>query len=306
MHNKSAFHQGSNGRFEKKHYILSPVSIIIPFRAYCSRSRDLLRLRRLLIAVPSELEIVVADDSSNENIRQLVCRLVKSRTNSIYVNCFAEHDSIFSIGKLRDAGAKAATAKVVLFHDVDFIAANHIYRKIAFGMLLEQLDKKGNSAFCCIPVLFTSPAGWPLRRLLKFTLMSSVGRKYLRSPIGLWAGRLVLGSSAILVNRVHYLDIGGHSNIFGGHGAEDFELLNRLSAVYRIGKRPKNYPQDCGTLGFESSGFREYFSRYGRQAAAQNIILLHQWHPRRKQDKKYVQARGENFQRLYAVLSKEH
>lgn len=306
MHNKSAFRQGSNGRWEQIHRVPSPVSLVIPFRAYCFRSRDLLRLRRLLIAVPNELEIVVADDSSNANIRQLVCRLVESRKNSIYLNCFDEHASIFSIGKLRDAGAKAATAKLILFHDVDFIAANHIYSKIGFGMLLEQLHKNENCAFCCIPVLFTSPAGWPLRRLLRFALRSSIGRKYLRSPIGLWAGRLVLGSSAILVNRMHYLDIGGHSNIFKGHGAEDFELLNRLSAIYRIGERPDNYPQDCGTLGFESCGFREYFSRYGRQAAAENIFLIHQWHPRRKQDKSYVQARRKNFQRLYSVLTKEN
>jgi predicted glycosyltransferase involved in capsule biosynthesis len=306
MHNKSAFNKGSIGRLEQMHRVQPPVSFIVPFRAYCSRSRDLLRLRRLLITVPSELEIVVADDSSSENIRQLVCRLVESRINSIYLNCFVEHDSIFSIGKLRDAGAKAATAKLILFHDVDFIATNHIYSKIAFGTLLGGLHKNGNCAFCCIPVLFTSPAGWPLRRLLQFTLRSSIGRKHLRSPIGLWAGRLVLGSSAILVNRMHYLDIGGHSNIFKGHGAEDFELLNRLSAIYRIGERSDNYPQDCGTLGFESSGFREYFSRYGRQAAAQNIILIHQWHPRRKEDKSYVQARRKNFQRLYSVLSKEH
>jgi predicted glycosyltransferase involved in capsule biosynthesis len=252
--------------------------VVVPLRVFSPRDRDLFRLRRLLKTVPEGIDVVVADDSPCHDMRNLVAAHVLARRSGRYVNCFANDGAVFSIGKLRDAGVRAASTDYVLLHDVDFIAPEGIYAVIASHEF--QTEALGDSiqSFCCIPVFFTSPVGWQLRLILRCGMRFGLIQSYLRSLFGLWLGRLVLGSSALLIRRSYYLELGGHSNEFIGHGAEDFEFLHRLSMLYPMGSRPLDYTIDCGTLGFEEKGFREYFSRYGRYSLEHNIVLFHLIH----------------------------
>lgn len=281
----------------------STLSLVIPLRVHSSRSRDIRRLRRLLKTIPVAIEVVVADDSPSVQTRNLIQKLTKSREASIYVDCFSSDGAVFSIGKLRDAGATAASGQHILLHDVDFSAPASTYILIASQKFRSKIFEKSEKAFCLIPVFFTSPAGLLLRHPTRLLLRFKYMQTYARTAAGAWLGRLVLGSSALLIRRSHYLDAGGHSKAFKGHGAEDFELLHRLSSAYPRGKRPSDYTFDCGPQGFEAKGFREYFSRYGRIALTINIYLIHLWHPRRKQDPSYTNASKGNFKRLYSILS---
>src|SRR5690606_38667544 len=100
--------------------------------------------------------------------------------------------------------------------------------------------------FACIPVLFLTERGTALYRrsvtegtplLSEFTIESiEKNTEVIAFPS--------YGSSAILVNRQHYMAIGGHHHSFKGHGAEDFELLHRLSSLAPWGERPEDYYSD--------------------------------------------------------------
>jgi predicted glycosyltransferase involved in capsule biosynthesis len=279
------------------------LSLVIPLRVHSRHSRDIRRLRRLLKTIPAEIEVVVADDSPSFQTRNLVAQLTKCRDKSMHVECFGKDGEPFSVGRLRDAGVAASRGQYILLHDVDFSAPESTYTLIASKDFRSRVFGNSDRAFCCIPVFFTSPAGWlfryPTRLLLRFRFMQT----YTRTTAGAWLGRLVLGSSALLIRRSHYLDAGGHSKAFKGHGAEDFEFLHRLSNAFPKGKRSSDYTIDCGPKGFETKGFREYFSRYGQLAMSMNIFFIHRWHPRRREDPSYINARKGNFETLYAVLS---
>jgi hypothetical protein len=281
------------------------LSLVVPLRAFSEYDRDIVRLRRLLKTTPAGVEVVVADDSPSLQVRSLVAELTNAREASKYVDFFTNEDAIFSIGRLRDAGVAASSGQFILLHDVDFNAPEYTYTSIASQDFRSQIFGSSDQDFCCIPVFFTSPAGWLLRHPTRFMLRFKFMQDYTRTLAGLWLGRLVLGSSALLIRRSHYIDAGGHSKAFNGHGGEDFEFLHRLSNAYPKGKRPTDYAFDCGPLGFEAKGFREYFSRYGQPTLAMNILLFHQWHPRRKQEPSYRNARKGNFERLYSMLTIE-
>ena len=115
-------------------------------------------------------------------------------------------------------------------------------------------------------------------------------------------GRLVLGSSAILTRRTTLIDSGGHSEAFEGHGAEDFELLHRLSTAYPLGERPPDYAEDCGSAARPLTGFRAYFAQYGQAALAEGVFLYHPWHKSRHEDAQYWGLRKDNFARLKCCM----
>ena len=122
-----------------------------------------------------------------------------------------------------------------------------------------------------------------------------------RAPAAL-ADRVVLGSSAIAIRREALLDSGGHCGQFSGHGAEDFELMHRLSARYPQGGRPQDYLTDFGSRLAAERGFRAYFARYARAPLAEGLMLAHQWHPPRRADPRYHAARDRNFARLREAM----
>jgi predicted glycosyltransferase involved in capsule biosynthesis len=72
------------------------------------------------------------------------------------------------------------------------------------------------------------------------------------------------GSSAMVVNKHHYLAIGGHSREFYGHGAEDYDVLHRLSSYYSKGPKTADYYNNTKSNSIDNyHGFRAYFALYG-------------------------------------------
>jgi predicted glycosyltransferase involved in capsule biosynthesis len=115
----------------------------------------------------------------------------------------------------------------------------------------------------------------------------------------------VLASSAIVVHRRTLLAHGGHDPAFTGHGAEDFELMHRLSQSRPRGQRPSDYHVDYGARRADEGGFRAYFARYAEPLRDRGIHLAHAWHPPRREDPRYYEARRRNFALLRERLASE-
>jgi predicted glycosyltransferase involved in capsule biosynthesis len=269
------------------------VAIVIPLRAAPGQARDIRRLARLLAAATPALPAVVADDTADEAQRDRIARVVARFPGVRHVRCAETASEPFSIGKLRDRGAAAADGTTVMFHDVDFLAPTEVYRRLA-DLAPAEAARRG---FFCVPVAFLTPFGALAFQLRRNAVWRRLARAAERPPRSL-AGRIVLGSSAIVVDRRRLEAVGGHDPAYVGHGAEDFDLMHRLSEAGGGASPPEDYACDYGARHATRGGFRAAFAAHGRPALAQGLLLVHQWHPRRELDARYYAARSQNFERL--------
>jgi predicted glycosyltransferase involved in capsule biosynthesis len=276
------------------------LTLVVPLRVKADQRRDLRRLARLLATTPPEGAIVVSDDTPDPEAAQRVGKLVNGRAGARHVHNPRQNDGPFSIGRQRDLGAQAATDGLIMFHDVDFHAPMAVYRRLA-SHAHEVLERGGPGAFFCVPVFFLTPVGsaaYDVAPARFLSAMLATGER----PKRLLADRVVLGSSAIVLTRETLISSGGHDDAFIGHGAEDFDLMHRLSLRYGIGPRPIDYHADYGSRAAQRGGFRSYFARYGRSALDHGLALVHRWHPPRRTDARYHAARAANFNRLRETL----
>ncbi|WP_157958264.1 glycosyltransferase [Salinicola sp. CR57] len=281
-------------------------SIILPIRALEPNQREIERLERLMVTIPSSYEIVVVDDGSSHAVgRYLWSRLSdwKNYRQALQLRRIRTGHRRFSLARARNHGAKYAKAPVVIFHDVDFIGAASVYERI-FKYIREVDLVNRPENFFCIPVAFLNEMGTQ-------DFMTSLNREQ-----EAWCFRtrkswpfdcinfLVQGSSCMVLNRRDLLDMGGHDQGFSGHGAEDFELLHRLSTRFPIATRPPEYSRNMGSGNIsEYRGFRAYFALYGEQARRKGCTLVHLWHPKRK-EKGYYRHK-QNFKKLQKILQSD-
>jgi predicted glycosyltransferase involved in capsule biosynthesis len=276
------------------------LTIVTPIRLTTHRRRSALRrLSLLLTALPREIGAVIVDDSADPRDRAAVAEVVKAHPNARHLLHPESAGAPFSVGRLRDAGAEAAPDGLVMFHDVDFFAPQSLYRRLAAHLDAIALAKSPN-AFACVPVAFLSQFGSRLARMAPGSVWPALSRPRARR-LGI-VDRIVLGSSAIVLHRRTLLDGCGHDETFSGHGAEDFELMHRLSLAYPKGARPADFHVDYGSRAADTGGFRAYFGGYGAPLLAEGLYLAHDWHPPRREDPRYYAARQDNFARFNRLI----
>lgn len=271
------------------------LDLVVPLRLREDASWQQRRLVRLLRFVPQECSVIVVDDSCSRAVRTHTRRLLARFSHAHYVFNATSVDAPFSVGKLRDRGTQEARGPLVLFHDLDFSAPPSFYRRL--GRWTRRRDFYENkNAFACVPVAFLTKWGNRLYQAAPHPFWWGASKRRLPAWNKL-VHRVVLGSSAILAHRNRLLELGGHSDSFVGHGAEDFELLHRLSLTYPNGERPDDYEVDYGSRQAHK-GFRGYFGRYAKPLTQESLMLMHQWHPPRTADSRYYAYREENFRLL--------
>lgn len=268
------------------------ITLVVPLRIDHTPRRALRRLAGLLAAAPSEFPVIVVDDTASPARRAETAAIIGRFPHARHLHHAATAQEPFSIGRLRDAGAEAAPDGPVLFHDVDFFAPGAVYRRLAAYWRDGGLGQT-EGAFVCAPVAFLTRLGTRVARAAPRVFWPSLARPGARRS-GL-VDRVVAGSSAMLMERRTLIEAGGHDPAFRGHGAEDFDLMHRLSLRFPRGPRPPDYALDFGSRNTESRGFRAYFARYGAPLLENGICLAHAWHPPRREDARYYGARGENF-----------
>ena len=120
---------------------------------------------------------------------------------------------------------------------------------------------------------------------------------------------IALSTCCLLLQRSHFLKLGGFNDSYRGHGCEDFDLVHKLCALYPKYKRQDDYYRDDKQrFPANYKGFRHYFSFYTLENLLTGNFVLHQWHPRppiayhkqREANEHLLQTEMRNFDRLYA------
>lgn len=279
-------------------------SIIIPIRASAVGQRELSRLETQLSCLPNGYEVIIVNDGSPKAVGQWIDQLVAQQhqlTRPIKSIHLRTRFKKFSLARARNRGAETANTPVVLFHDVDFLATTAVYERLLSYISQQQLAEKPENFFC-VPVAFlTETATNHFMQAFEKGQEAWCFRDRQLLPIENLQF-LVQGSSCIVMNRDDLLSIGGHDEGFKGHGAEDFELLHRLSCRFPIAEKPPEYERNMGSGTVkEYRGFRAYFALYGEQCRKAGCTLVHLWHPKRKGFGYY--RHKQNFKRLQQIMA---
>jgi len=260
---------------------LSPkLSVIIPFRYDSSMPYLANRLKDLCNSLPTNenIEILVVDSGSNHNeslVIQDICR--SSFVRYIY------HQSIgraFSIGEARDFGVSNANGDAVTFLDVDLRFPQSFWTRLLSFMESYGVPRNKKSFFT-IPCLYLTKEG--TEEFITRQDDSRYNEALLKWLYGdkEYTQNLSPCSSVMIVNRLHYMSIGGHRSGFSGHGYEDFELIHRLLVEEGRVPRAPDYYWDAKQWDNPTyRGFRSQFSILGRPALLANLFVVHLWHPR--------------------------
>lgn len=259
------------------------ITVIIPLRITEGLYQAQERLSRIIENIPSgKFNILIVNYGTPKKFSYILSGL-KSYSH-LKILDFDTGSQIFSIGHARDLGVQYAEDNVVLFNDIDFFGNKDMYERIHAEVLARDMVNSIYDFFC-VPVFFLTENG------TEDTLSSShysecsensyIHRKIYESHKD-FVEFPAYGSSAMVVNKHHYLAIGGHSREFYGHGAEDYDVLHRLSSYYSKGPRTADYYNNTKSNRIDNyHGFRAYFALYGIDVFNRGIFFQHLWHPMR-------------------------
>lgn len=262
---------------------MTKLSVIIPFRCENESTHYLVdRLEDLLSTFPKDLplEFMVVDSGSTLDYRKQ-CQKICNDHGVVYIY----HDTYgkpFSIGACRDFGVQHATGKAVSFLDIDLRVAPDFWERVLVLMETWGISRYKKS-FLAIPCMYLTQEGTV--EFLKADERLKFADFYLRYLQGdkIAIENMALCSSVMIVDRVHYLSVGGHDLEFRGHGYEDFELYHRLLCEEGIIPKTDDYYLDQKTWDtYSYRGFRSHLSMIARPAMMMNLFVVHLWHPRPK------------------------
>lgn len=277
------------------------LSVIIPFRCENFASDYLyVRLKELLAIIPQhgEIEFLVVDSGSLPEYSEKLRKLCEEKSVTyIYQDTVGKP---FSLGGCRDYGVQYSKGNAISFLDVDLRMPSSFWNG-----LLQLMDNWGISkykkSFLAVPCLYLTQEG------TENFLLDESDNKYNQLYLEYLQGKMeniesfANCSSVMVVDRLHYLSIGGHNPEFNGHGYEDFELYHRLMVEENIIPRAHNYLKDTRTWNtYTYNGFRSQMSIIARPALALNLMVFHLWHPRPKQSSFYNPKKlAENRERIF-------
>ena len=274
------------------------ISVIIPF---CD-DPDLPHLRARLDEICEELsslssaEILVAEGIANK-----AHEAPPWKWQSIRHLQFPNDAEAFSIAAARNLGAQQAVGRLLVFLDVDLRVAPDFWQRLVQFCRASGVGEFKKRYFC-VPCLYLTESGTEeFVRAAPDTRTMAVLLRWLHGDTS--AVRLMAPcSSFVVVDRLHYLALGGHDGEFVGHGFEDFDLHHRLASEASVLVRPEDYYRDY--LDWENPeyrGFRSMFSLVGRCALFTNLVAVHMWHSRPKH-LAFYRAKEDNQTRLEKAM----
>ena len=258
------------------------ITVVIPLRITPDVYQAKERLDTIVSNIPCDKFNIIIVDYGTERIYSDVFSNIIN--NNVKVIRYESEDRIFSIGHARDIGVQNAEDEIVIFNDIDFYANSNMYHKI-YNEVLSRDMVNNRYEFFCVPVFFLTENGTrELNESKHFDddVFNSRMHRKITELHNDFVEFPAYGSSAIVVNKYHYLSIGGHCREFYGHGAEDYDVLHRLSSYYVKGPRTVNYYENTKNNDIANyKGFRAYFSLYGIDVFSRAIYFQHLWHPKR-------------------------
>ncbi|MBD3843835.1 MAG: hypothetical protein IE909_18555, partial [Campylobacterales bacterium] len=176
---------------------------------------------------------------------------------------------------------ESSTKEYLFFFDVDLAFSENF-----FALLLDKLDKeliKNNKKFLMLPCLYLSKKG---TAFFEHAESNQIALDHLRESFLLGENnlveRLAVNTSAILLKKEYFIEIGKFSENFFGHGGEDFELLHRLVAnsPYALQNKDKYYIDKVEQFPANYTGFRQYMAYYSLPYLFSDLLIVHKWHER--------------------------
>lgn len=279
------------------------LSVIFPVRVSSNRQYILDNIERIFSIKKSipEIEYILVDSGSivyfSEKIEELC---LQYQVQYIYQDTRSQ---VFSIGCARDFGAQIANGDCILFLDVD-----SVFDGMFFDRILQEIESRELTTnvtdYFCIPCFYLDEQ-YSNTFLSDGNLKSSKKFHQLRNSYEngnkLGVQSFAPATSLLVINRMHFLSIGGHRKEFSGHGSEDFELVHRLATYANKYHRTYNYYLDKKNYSsIEYEGFRAYFSMAGYSVYNNNLFAVHMWHPRPKD--KYQTSISQNKEKLQLFM----
>jgi len=273
------------------------LSIIIPIKVTFQNRFLIKRLSNLVkfFSKYNDIELIVIDSSPSKRYSKAISQ------NSNIEYYYLEMSDIYSASKARNYGSQKAKGEYLLFFDVDLIVKDDFIDNIFED--IENLKQRAKEAFEIYPCLYLSesqtkaienkPIDNKIFEYIKLRYLEGFNDEVLY---------LAVNTSTILVSKEHFFNIGAYSEIYKGHGYEDFELIHRLYLSYPIIRREEDYSMDFKTpFPYLYQGFRKYFAYYALPNFFRDNYTIHLWHPR-PLTKKYYRHREVNLKHFLKHL----
>lgn len=186
----------------------------------------------------------------------------------------------FSQGMCRNVGAQNAKSPVLFFVDVDYHISRQMLERVL--VLAEVMEIAANTGqFLILPCAFLSEGGTNYLYTQPQVKWDALVQNDFISGQNRLIRFFAPASSAMVVNRHKFLELGGNDKSFIGHSYEDFDLMMRyLKASANFAYLPKEMSHDSRSWNFiEYKGFRALFALTGFDALLHGICLYHLYHP---------------------------
>ena len=254
-----------------------------------------------------KIEYVIVDSTKIHRYSKSIEEKINSIENTIYVNVDIEEP--YSSAKARNSGSSVANGKYLIFYDIDLIAKKNYFLEVLADT--ESLSKIGNKAFTIYPCLYLTKnytnyleRNFDTRDLTDLSSELMTARSECLSGIKNKVLYPAINTSTILVDRKHFINVGGYDEDFSGHGYEDFFLIHVLSYYYSLSIKDKSYFRDDKTdYPGLYIGFRQYFSYYSLENLFKGRFTAHLYHDRNRQ-RVYYTKRDTNSTIFQSKLRK--
>jgi predicted glycosyltransferase involved in capsule biosynthesis len=281
------------------------LTIITP--VFCSSKNDYLYERTNFFIERSftsdSIKRIIVDFGSPDFIQNEFSKLAKK--NNIEFFSLNMKNEPFSSGICRNHGVMRAKTEFITFQDVDLYAPDSAYYAI-----LNRLNNVTEFNYLeTVPCLYISEKyttdyqssdNWE-----KFHQETYLKHQEKDSDILMYAPV----TSMTLCRRAYFMECGGNSEEFHGHGYEDFEVLNRLANRSNKFVRSRDYySHDYKYDSPHFGGYRTFFTLFGRTLMNEGLFFVHFWHPsnpvpaytKRNKDNRVI------FDRLIRKFDKEN
>lgn len=287
------------------------LSVIIPVKVNINNDFIIRRLERVLsfFAKNNDIEFVVVDSTENGEITSKLKSFVNNYDNTTFV--YLENKEPYSAAIARNIGVRECSSEYVVFFDVDLLSKINF-----FNYMLEDVKSlKGISAkaFTIYPCLYLSDKfSQNIESELDIDGNDNFESKLNEALTSCLVGNKdkvlypAINTSTILVNKQHFLSIGGYKECFSGHGYEDFFLIHELSYYYPLARKGRDYSSDYKTdYPGLYLGFRRYFTFYAFENLFRGMYTIHLYHERDRKRNYYLkrEQNSEVFQKNLNVFS---
>lgn len=264
---------------------MKELAVLIPYRSRFENFKVLIENLMMVDKTSIDFHLISLGDSDP--------RVKKLCNVGGLIYHYLPYTDVFSIGVAHNYGATISKSEYILKQDVDCLPFAGLYNKILSHILTLRSNQKSWSNigffYCNKEFSITHLNGIISNDLYEQVKNNDNLKETLKYACG----------NNFLVNREHFLKIGGCSQLFKGWGWEDYQVLYFLEKYYNPNFSLSEYKIDSIT-----QKCRDEIARPKNQITNQkNIIFLHKWHDPMNNESQYMSFVETNKLHLLYLVS---